>query len=167
METISKRELHRRQKLALYFESHNGYWMRLVSNHSQGKLTRELQANNTSIAEWIVMCHVRERPQITPGELAENLDMTRGAVSKVIDKLEAKKWVARMAKAEDGRVQLLSLTRQGSQMLPKLLEMVNHHEREFFDCLPVEERATLWRLLKKLAEFHDINKGYFNLPLKS
>ncbi|MEZ5391283.1 MAG: MarR family winged helix-turn-helix transcriptional regulator [Bryobacterales bacterium] len=42
------------------------------------------------------------------------MGMTRGAISKVVDKLEAKKWVARKTLAADSRGHSLFLTRQGS-----------------------------------------------------
>jgi DNA-binding MarR family transcriptional regulator len=143
-------------KSAPDLESHLGYWLRRVSNHVSGAFARALQARQTSVAEWVVMCHVQERPEITPGELADLLEMTRGAVSKVIDKLEAKKWVARSAKPDDGRAQLLSLTRQGSRILPQLAEIADQNDRRFFEGLDAEEQATLRRLLGKLAELHQI-----------
>ena len=137
-------------------ELHLGYWLRRVSNHVSGAFARALQTRHTSVAEWVVLCHIQERPGITPGELAEALDFTRGAVSKVIDKLEAKNWIARSTKPGDSRVQLLSLTRRGRRSLPQLAEIADQNDREFFDGLGAGERATLLRLLGKLAEFHQI-----------
>lgn len=133
-----------------------GYWLRRVSNRVSGAFARALQAEHTSVAEWIVLCLVQQRPGITPGELAAALDLTRGAVSKVIDKLEAKNWIARSTKPEDSRVQLLSLTRRGSRILPHLAEIADGNDREFFDALEAEERVTLRRLLRKLADVHQI-----------
>src|SRR5581483_11998203 len=98
-------------------------WLRRASNHVSGAFARALQARHTSVAEWVVMCRVQGCPGITPGVLAEMLDLTPGAVSKVIEKLEAKRWLARSTKPEDGRVQLLSLTRLGSRILPELVEI--------------------------------------------
>src|ERR1700744_382570 len=103
-------------------ETHLGYWLRRVSNHVSAAFARALQARQTSVAEWVVMCHVQARPAITSGELAEALGLTRGAVSKIVDKLDAKGWIARSTNAQDGRVQLLSLTRQGTRILPELAE---------------------------------------------
>ena len=143
-------------------ESHLGYWLRRVSNHVSGAFARALQTKHTSVAEWVVMCHVQGRPGITPGEIAKTLDLTRGAVSKVIDKLEAKRWVAHSTKPEDGRVQLLSLTRQGSRILPELAKIADQNDREFFECLDSDEKATLRRLLGKLVEFHQIR----NVPIE-
>ena len=141
---------------------HLGYWLRRVSNHVSGAFARALQTRHASVAEWVVLCHVQERPGITPGALAEALDLTRGAVSKIIDKLAAKNWIARTAKPGDSRVQLLSLTRPGSRVLPQLAEIADRNDREFFAGLEAGERATLRRLLAKLAEFHQIR----NVPIE-
>jgi DNA-binding MarR family transcriptional regulator len=137
-------------------ERHLGYWLRHVSNHVSGAFARALQTKLTSVAEWVVLCRVQERPGITPGELAEALELTRGAVSKVIDKLEAKNWIARSAKPGDSRVQLLSTTRRGSGILPQLAEIADQNDRAFFDVLDAGEKATLQRLLGKLADSHQI-----------
>jgi DNA-binding MarR family transcriptional regulator len=144
------------QRWASDLERHLGYWLRRVSNRVSGVFARALQAKHTSVAEWVVLCHVQERPGITPGDLAEALDLTRGAVSKVIDKLAAKNWIACSAKPGDSRVQLLSPTRRGRRILPQLAEIADRNDREFFDGLDAGERAALRRLLGKLAEFHQI-----------
>jgi DNA-binding MarR family transcriptional regulator len=158
MEMHTKHPPLRRKQPALYFERHIGYWMRRVSGHLQGASARALQTRHTSVAEWIVLCLILERPGITPAELAESLTMTRGAISKIIDKLEAKNWVACSAKPGDGRVHLLSLTRRGTQIHPQLGEMLDQNERKIFGSLEVDERANLRRLLKKLAEIHHTRK---------
>jgi DNA-binding MarR family transcriptional regulator len=137
-------------------ETHLGYWLRRVSNHVSREFARTLQARSTSVAEWVVLCQVQERPQITPGDLAEALALTRGAVSKIIDKLEAKKWIAGSTSPEDNRVRLFSLTRQGKRVLPQLAEIADGNDRTFFDVLEADEKATLRRLLTKLAGIHEI-----------
>ena len=141
--------------------SHLGYWLRRVSNHVSASFAKALQARHTSVAEWVVMCQVDERPGITPAELAVGLDLTRGAVSKIIDKLEAKRWVAHAAKPGDGRVRLLSLTGEGRRVLPELAEIADQNDRRLFDGLDSGEKATLRRLLGKLVELHQIQ----NVPI--
>jgi DNA-binding MarR family transcriptional regulator len=156
VETIADRQPCHREQPIPDLEHHLGYWLRRVSNHVSGAFARGLQTRRASVAEWVVLCHIQERPGITPGELATALDLTRGAVSKVIDKLEAKKWVVRSTKPGDGRVQLLSLTRPGSRVLPQLAAIADQNDRAFFDSLDIDERDTLRRLLCKVAEFHQI-----------
>jgi hypothetical protein len=69
-----------RRTAAPKLESHLGYWLRRVSNQVSGAFARALQTRHTSVAEWVVMCQLQERPGITPGELAGRLELTRGAV---------------------------------------------------------------------------------------
>jgi DNA-binding MarR family transcriptional regulator len=136
-------------------ERHLGYWLRRVSNHVSGEFKRALQMQHTSVAEWVVLCHVQERSGITPSELAEALALTRGAVSKVIDKLEAKDWITGSTKAEDNRVRLFSLTLKGIRVLPQLRRIADRNDQAFFAVLQPDERDTLQLLLSKLIEHHD------------
>ena len=145
-----------RQRSASDLEIHLGYWLRRVSNHVSGEFARTLRTRRTSVAEWMVLCHVQERPGITPGELAGALALTRGAVSKVIDKLEAKNWITLSNRPEDNRGRLISLTRQGSRVLPDLAEIADHNDQTFFDVLEADEKATLRRLLSKLVDRHHV-----------
>src|SRR5689334_5809911 len=91
-------------------EAHLGYWLRKVSNAVSSDFARSLQARQTSVAEWVVLRRLYDRHEATPGELADALAMTRGAISKIVGKLDAKGWIRSRIKSEDNRVQLLSLT---------------------------------------------------------
>jgi DNA-binding MarR family transcriptional regulator len=137
-------------------ESHLGYWLRLVSNSVSGQFAHFLQVRQTSVAEWVLLRHLFERQQATPGELAEASTMTRGAISKIVDKLEAKGWVKSRVNPEDSRGQIISLTSLGKRNLPELAEIADQNDEHFFACLDGEERSALRRLLSKVAEHHQI-----------
>jgi DNA-binding MarR family transcriptional regulator len=137
-------------------EAHLGYCLRRVSNHVSAAFARSLQQQHVSVAEWVVLSQAAVRPEVRPAELADRLGLTRGAVSKVLDKLEGKKWIVRRTMADDNRVQLLSLTRQGQRVLPQLAEIAGRNDERFFGCLDAQEQDTLRRLLLKLSEFHCI-----------
>ncbi len=135
-------------------ERHLGYWLRRVSNQVSATFAKALQERGLSVAEWVVLSQVHDRPGVKPGEVADALGMTRGAISKVLDKLEEKGWVTRRTLPEDQRVQLLSLTRQGRRLLPQLVEIADRNDSHFFACLDDAERVRLWEVLRKLTEFH-------------
>jgi DNA-binding MarR family transcriptional regulator len=63
--------------------------------------------------------------QLTPASLAAAMCMTRGAVSKVLEKLETQKLVSRTTSLLESRVPLLSLTAQARRILPSLTEIVD------------------------------------------
>lgn len=137
-------------------ESHLGYWLRRVSNAVSGEFARSLHAKHTSVAEWVLLRHLHECEQTTPGELAEALTMTRGAISKVVDKLQVKGWIRSRANPEDNRGQLLSLTSVGRRALPELANIADRNDDRFFACLDAGEQSDLRCLLAKLAEHHQI-----------
>jgi DNA-binding MarR family transcriptional regulator len=145
----------------LALEVHLGYWLRLVSNHVSGSFARLLQERQLSVAEWVALNRIDRAAEVTPAKLADAMGMTRGAISKVLDKLETKRWIERTASLEDSRVQLITLTRKGSRILPKLAAIADGNDAHFFDVLDAAERATLRKLLQKLADVHRIN----NLPV--
>ncbi len=137
-------------------ESHLGYWLRRVSNTVSGEFARSLHAKQTSVAEWVLLRHLYEREQATPGDVAEALAMTRGAISKIVDKLQAKGWIRSRVNPEDNRGQLLSLTSMGRRTLPELAKIADQNDDRFFACLDAGERSKLRGLLGKLAEHHQI-----------
>jgi DNA-binding MarR family transcriptional regulator len=140
-------------------ESHLGYCLRRVSNAVSGAFSRALHEKQTSVAEWVLMRELHERGQTGPGELADSLGLTRGAASKIVDKLDAKGWIQADAKAGDGRFRLLSLTRAGRSSLPVLAEIADQNDARYFDCLSAKEKIILRKLLVKLADhnrIHDI-----------
>ena len=82
--------------------------------------------------------------------------MTRGAISKLIDKLQAKGWIVSKVKAEDNRVQLLSLTSAGRRVVPELAALADENDENFFGALHAAERRSLRSLLMKLASQNQI-----------
>lgn len=135
-------------------EDHLGYWLRYVSNHVSGAFAQALQARQVSVAEWVALWHIHNRETITPGELADLIGLTRGAVSKVLTKLANKEWIARTVDATDSRVQWIILTPAGQQILPELAQLADHNDAYFFGGLSQAEQATLRSLLKKLTQIH-------------
>lgn len=138
-------------------EDHLGYWLRRVSNAVSGTFARSLQEKQTSVAEWVLLREIHKRGQAAPGELADNLGLTRGAVSKIVDKLEMKRWVLVSAKEGDSRYRMLSLTRTGQRSLPLLAAIADQNDETYFHCLSTKERTTLRQLLVKLSEDNEIH----------
>ena len=112
---------------------------------------RALQGKQTSVAEWVLLHELHQRGQAAPAELADHLGFTRGAISKIVDKLDAKGWIQTGAKEGDSRFRLLSLTRAGRRSLPVLAEIADQNDARYFDCLSAREKSTLRELLVKLA----------------
>jgi DNA-binding MarR family transcriptional regulator len=139
-------------------DAHLGYWLRRVSNEVSGAFARALQTEGVSAAEWVALRLLHGEAKRTPGDLAGLTGMTRGAVTKVLDKLEAKALVTRAVNPEDNRVQWLSLTRSGQRLVPKLAALADRNDAHFFGCLSTAEQRALQKLLEKLTDFHRLRE---------
>lgn len=136
--------------------SHLGYWLRRVSNHVSGAFARKVEARGVVVAEWVMLRELYSDPSLGPSQFADMLGMTRGGVSKLVDRLLDKGLLTRKPSIEDRRAQVLSLTEAGRQLVPELAALADDNDAEFFDHLTAEDRAAMERILKGIVERRDL-----------
>lgn len=139
-------------------DAHLGYLLRRVSNQVSGEFARSLKARSISVAEWVVLSRIASEPGITSGELTGGSSLTRGAISKIVEKLESKGLVSRASIEGDARVKKLFMTDKGADILPQLVKIADDNDRRFFDGLTDGEQQVLRRLLHKLSEANRISE---------
>jgi DNA-binding MarR family transcriptional regulator len=132
--------------------AHLGFWLRVASNHVSHAFAAKLAGEGVTVAEWVTMRVLYSNDAMAPSRLAQKMGMTRGAITKLADRLIAKSLVTRKASRDDGRAQTLTLTARGASMVPALAGLADSNEAEFFQHLSAAERKTLQRLLKRLVE---------------
>lgn len=138
--------------------SHIGFWLRYVSNHVSQAFARKLQASDVTVAEWVVLRTLYDGMDMAPSTLADAIGMTRGAASKLVDRLVAKNLLTRQGRSDDRRFQDVALSRAGKQLVPKLAAIADANDKEFFASLSGGERRTLIALLKRLVEANRLQK---------
>jgi DNA-binding MarR family transcriptional regulator len=132
-------------------ESHLGYWLRFVSNSVSGAFAEKLAAQGISVAEWVVLRLIHGDTNMPASAIAEATRMTRGAISKIVDRLEERGLVERKPLPQDGRAQILRLTAKGARLVPVLAALADKNDAEFFDHLTAKERETMTRILKDIV----------------
>ena len=135
-----------------HLTSHLGYWLRHVSNHVSQAFARKVEREGVTVAEWVVMRELYGQGEVAPSRLAERLWLTRGAISKLADRLLAKGLIARRDHEADARAHLLALSDAGSALIPKLSALADQNDAEFFDHLTQAERETVERVMKDIVE---------------
>jgi DNA-binding MarR family transcriptional regulator len=143
-----------RTKPASELTAHLGYWLRYVSNHVSQAFARKVEAQGVTVAEWVLMRQLLDVDALAPSKLAERMGMTRGAVTKLADRLIAKKMIKRAADPTDGRAQTLSLTPAGRAMVPGLAALADTNDAEFFNHLTAKDRTALLRILRGIVDKH-------------
>jgi len=132
--------------------AHLGFWLRFVSNHVSRAFAQKVETQGVTVAEWVFVRHLFDFETLPPSRLAERMGMTRGAISKLSDRLLAKALIERTADRNDGRAHRLSLTAAGRGLVPKLAALADANDAEFFDHLSPKERATLLRILQDIVD---------------
>lgn len=132
--------------------THLGFWLRAVSNHVSHAFAAKLTTKDVTVAEWVVMRTLYGKDPMPPSQVAKEIGMTRGAITKLADRLAAKSLIVRRASREDRRAQTLALTPQGSRLVPELAALADRNDAEFFDHLTAAERVSLESLLKRIVE---------------
>jgi DNA-binding MarR family transcriptional regulator len=138
-------------RTAAALADHLGYWLRYVSNHVSHGFARRLEGEGVTVAEWVILRELFDTGAMRPSLLADRLGLTRGAISKLADRLVAKGLLVRAASAEDRRSQSLALTRAGRDLVPALAQLADDNEADFFGHLSAEQRAAIAALLQDIV----------------
>lgn len=109
-----------------------------------------IQHNLTASQFKIMLVLYHSNQAICQGDIEEQFNMTNPTVTGLVQKLEAKGLICRMAKEGDRRVKQLVLTQQALDRKKELLSAEQYLEDMMTKNLSDEEREQLCMLLTKL-----------------
>lgn len=136
--------------------AHLGYWLRYVSNQVSHSFARAIEARGVTVAEWVMLRELYDGQTLAPSRLADRLGLTRGAVSKLAERLVAKALIVRTADSSDGRAQKLALTDEGRRLVPELAALADANDAHFFSYLSPTQRGDLEALLRDIVARHGL-----------
>jgi DNA-binding MarR family transcriptional regulator len=84
--------------------------------------------------------------------------LTRGAISKLIERLLKKGLVTRKESVADRRYQDIQLTPAAIRLVPALAKLADQNDEEFFGVLSKSERKLLTEILRKTAARHNLTQ---------
>ena len=129
-----------------------GYLMRRILATVATEIEREMEPNGLTNAQWIPLFKLSIGSASTVAELARECQLDAGAMTRLLDRLEAKGLLRRVRSSEDRRVVNLELSAEGraaAQQIPgALCRVQNAHMRGFSRA----EWETLKSLLRRILE---------------
>lgn len=148
-----------KSKLAVSeLKSHLGYRLRVVSNAVSHRFAQRLAACDVTVAEWVILREMYSADDtISPSAISDLTGLTRGAVSKLVNRLLEKRLVTRAESRTDRRYQEIRLTAEGVRLVPKLAAIADKNDASYFSVLSESERKNLFGILEKLARHHQLN----------
>ncbi|MFC5799066.1 MarR family winged helix-turn-helix transcriptional regulator [Streptomyces formicae] len=120
-----------------------GFWLRRLSDTVAARLEQDLAEYGVTVSQWDVLISIYRQDAVTAQDVAALMDINPSAVSRLVDRLEAKKLLARKADPRSRRRLLLVLTDEGTALIPRLSAAVDRHDKHFFGDLDDSQRAEL------------------------
>lgn len=133
---------------------HTGYLLRVVSNAVSQEFARRAADEGVTVAEWTMLRSLYGKDATAPSELARTMGLTRGAISKLADRLLGKGLLQRTGNPDDKRGHSLSLSLAGMQKVPALAAMADGNDAALFGVLAQADQQRLRALLQELIHRH-------------
>ena len=127
-----------------------GYMMRKVMSSIRTQADAQLSAHDLTYAQWLPVFKISLCSTTTVASLARDLETDPAAMTRALDRLEAKGLVTRERSTTDRRVVQLALTAEGQRIAalvpPVLADVLNGHLSDFTH----EEWQLLLRMLRRM-----------------
>ncbi len=136
---------------------HTGYWLNQIRQLVHHSFADKLEGRGITIPQWNLLIVLCTGEASTPQEVSRLIGVDPGAVTRLIDRLEAKGFVRRKADPDDRRATRLELTAAGQALAPELSELADRNDYEFFSSLTAAEHRQFRELLAKLLRAREID----------
>jgi DNA-binding MarR family transcriptional regulator len=115
-----------------------------------------MESVGVTVSEWVILREVLGFGAVSPTRLGDAIGMTKGAVSKLITRLEGKRLLTRSVSDADRRNHEVALTPAGKALVPRLARLADRNDEEFFGHLPVPLRTTLVDTLQDIVRVRQL-----------
>ncbi|AEG92476.1 MarR family winged helix-turn-helix transcriptional regulator [Ramlibacter tataouinensis] len=125
-----------------------------ASHLISGEFHRVALAKGFTVSEWRVLASLAGAQPMSIGHLARLVVLKQPTVTRVVDRLEGRGQVRRIAHETDRRVTLIAITPAGQRLVGGLIELAQEHERRVLEPLGLARAAELKAMLKQMIELH-------------
>jgi DNA-binding MarR family transcriptional regulator len=133
-----------------------------VQSRLERRLGAELEARCNLPHAWfevLLRLGRSEAGRLTMGSLAEQISLTTGGVTRLIDRMESAGYVQRVPCPSDRRVSYAALTDAGRAKLDEAAPVHAANLRSVFAAFSDQERAALDALLDRLRVVHEPDRA--------
>jgi MarR family 2-MHQ and catechol resistance regulon transcriptional repressor len=128
-------------------------WLVLMKAHRtlQRLATRSIEASDVGLSDFAVMEMLLHKGPQPVNEIGRRIELTSGAITTAVDRLESRGLVTREAHETDRRTRIVRLTPRGKEYAAKVFASHRKAMDLAATALSKTERATLLALLRKLG----------------
>jgi DNA-binding MarR family transcriptional regulator len=133
-----------------------GFMLRLAQVKVYEDFFRDFHGRGITPGQIGILIAVGRNPGVGQGVLAEALSIKRSNMAKVVRVLERDGMIERRVPARDQRAVELRLTRKGRALVERMVPEIEVSDRAAIATLSERERATLLKLLARIAVYNGL-----------
>src|SRR5213594_2633654 len=128
-------------------------WLVMMKAHRtlQRLATHSIESSDMGLSDFAVMEMLLHKGPQPVNEIGRRIELTSGAITTAVDRLESRGLVRREAHENDRRARIVRLTARGKEQAVKVFAGHKAAMDVAASALSKTERATLIALLKKLG----------------
>ena len=128
-------------------------WLVLMKAHRtlQRLAVRSVEATELGLSDFGVLEMLLHKGPLAVNDIGRRIELTSGAITVCVDRLEERGWVERSFHPEDRRARIVALTARGRTRAAEAFASHKAAMDSAASALDRSERATLIELLKKLG----------------
>lgn len=129
-----------------------GYLMRLALTAVAQEVERQLVVSDLTNAQWLPLFKLAQGKTSTVAELARLCHLDAGAMTRLLDRLEAKGLCRRVRSVADRRVVNIELTEQGEEVASGIPAVLCKVQNAHLTGFSTEEFEMLKSLLRRILD---------------
>ena len=142
------------------YDKNFGFLIHDVARLMRVAYDRRMKPLGLTRSQWWVINHLFFHPGISQTNLAKLLDVGRATLGRLLDRLEAKKWIYRQPDDKDSRIKRVYL----SDTVRPTLQTMRHEAKRTVDgalsSLSEKEQSQLFSMLHRMkTELSLVNEG--------
>lgn len=128
-------------------------WLVMMKAHRtlERLATRSIESSEVGLSDFAVLEMLLHKGPQPVNEIGRRIELTSGAITTAVDRLESRGLVTREAHPSDRRARIVRLTAAGQKQAAKIFAVHKAAMDWAASGLSKTERATLIKLLKKLG----------------
>src|SRR3981189_3082634 len=140
-----------------------GYLLRRTQQIAVAIFVEECKAYELTPVQYAALIAIRTHPGIDATRLPAVIAFDRSTLGSVIERLEAKDYIAPKPPRDEKRVKLVHLTKVGAALLRDIMPSVDRAQARMLQPLKPADRKALLVLLTQLV---DLNNDALRRPLR-
>lgn len=129
-----------------------GFLIAKARNVLKNEFDKELKPYALSYAHRVILIRLSEKEGLTQKELAQDTYFEQSNLTLMLDKLESKGLVKRIAKENDRRAYIITITPEGKKLRDLLVKMGDDVMEKALQGLSNEEKEELSHMLHLIYE---------------